>query len=146
QLIAFFDAADPGILEKNAHAFLSTVPACFQLPLKATEDDLKKTRAGLDGVQGAFKGARTRLAARHGESDNAFMQRSVQNAIDFGAIIGAEAKMQSASDNNFRDQRMAESRRYLVEELYKSSKVIFWAASFHSARKVSAIDALEALN
>jgi erythromycin esterase len=146
QLIAFFDAAHPAILDKNARAFLSTVPAGLQFARKPAQDDLNKAREGLEGVQGALKGARTRLAARHGESDTAFMERSVQNAIDFVAIIGSAAKMKSASDNNFRDQRMAENLRYLVEERYKGRKLIVWAASFHNARKVSAIDAPEALS
>jgi erythromycin esterase len=130
QLIAFFAAADPGILDNNARAFLSTVPAGLQFARKPTEDDLKKAREGLESVQAALKGARTRLAAKHGESDTAFMERSVQNAIDFVAIIGFAANMQSAADNNFRDRRSAENLRYLVEERYKGRKVIVWAASF----------------
>jgi erythromycin esterase len=149
QLIAFFDASAPGILDKNARAFLSTAAARFQFDTMPTPDDLKKTREGLEGVQGALKGARTSLASRHGESDTAFMERSVQNAIDFvaiirSAIVGSSVKLPSGSDKTFRDRRMAENLRYLVEERYQDRKVIVWAASFHNARKLSSIDAPEA--
>jgi erythromycin esterase len=141
QLTAFFDSAGQDLLDKNARSFLSTVPPGFKRTQRPTEDDLKKTQEGLEGIKATLRSARSKLIAKHGEVEAAFMERSLQNAIDFLAIIkSVSGKMTSAADNNFRDQRMAENLRYLVEERYKGRKVIVWAASFHTARKLSAID------
>jgi len=85
---------------------------------------------------------RAALEKANGQDEFAFMRRCADDAVtsvkSLLEFIRGQGQMK-VTDNNTRDQRMAENLAWLVNERYKDRKIIAWMATMHAVHDVQRI-------
>jgi erythromycin esterase len=144
---AFFDKADKRLISEELRPQLREGAEVMALAQKEEEAVLRQRATKFSAFVDLLAVNRAKLVAAHGEKETAFMQRAIGNFPRFlNLIANMRFGKMSAKMNNPRDESMAENLAYLVNDYYKGKKVIVWAASFHTARKVSAIEGVGSMS
>jgi erythromycin esterase len=137
---AFFDKADKDLLKAEGRAQLKDGATFMATTQKEDEATLRQRAAKFSTLVDLAGANRAKLVAAHGEREARFMERAMGNYVRFVNLMASmKTGKMTAQMNNPRDAAMAENLAYLVNDYHKGKKVIVWAASFHTARKVSAI-------
>jgi erythromycin esterase len=138
-MISFIDKADPSILPAPLRSsLLNDLPSV----LSKQPADIRFVAEKWRALPGVLDAARTRLESTHGVRDFALMRRTADEevfALEGLARFREAAGQFNVANNNWRDQRMAETLVWLANEQYKGRRMIVWAAIFHSLHEPSAI-------
>lgn len=140
-LVAFLDGADPSLLSADLRTSLrDDVRKVFAAD--SSPRDIRLVAEKWRALLGLFDAARPNLEKSHPAAEVLFMRRTVDAALlslEGLARLREAAGQFRAADNNLRDQWMGETLAWLVNERYKGSRIIVWAASFHTLYEPRAI-------
>jgi erythromycin esterase len=147
-MLAFFDKADPKIL--SAEQREDTVGG-FRTMRQRNADGVPDAQAiaplvrKWTAIGQLMDDHHEALVKAHGQAEFEFMRRCADDAV-----VSVKATLQfsqnrgnmKATDNNVRDERMAENLVWLVNDKYKDRKIIAWMATMHAVHDVQQIHSI----
>jgi erythromycin esterase len=145
--IAFFDKADPALMPEDIRESLTSgMQKAFGRTQEhqPTPHDIEAVMAQWKRIPALMDEHADALKKAHGADEFTFMRRCADDAVvscrsllEF--LASQNAAERKATDNNTRDQRMAENLIWLVNERYKDRKIIAWMATMHAVHDVQKI-------
>jgi erythromycin esterase len=141
-IISYVDKADAAILPEPVRKSLVNDAHKVFGGNEAKPPEIRAVAEKWKALPGALDKGRAKLVSAHGSRHAELMRRTADDAL---VSLEGLARFREAagafrpSDNNMRDQRMAENLIWLANDRYKGRRLIVWAAAFHALHDPSAI-------
>jgi erythromycin esterase len=137
-IVALFDAVDDQMLSPEQRQAPSAVLAWLGTQKGPEKPNQPAELESLRTLTRVIDRERSRLEAKHGRLEVAFIERAIGNLASY-----VERMAPGFDLTNHRDKRMAENLVWLANDCFKGKKIIVWAASMHNARRIEPIEWVE---
>jgi erythromycin esterase len=114
----------------------------FQQLAKMTPEERRENQQVIKKVGDLIVASKPVLQKAHSQREIAFWERVLKNfQVSYTLLENmSKGKDRKVSDNNPRDEAMAEILIWLANDIYPDRKIIVWAASFHNIRNIEKIN------
>lgn len=134
-IVAFFDAAEPGLLSAEQREAPGKVFAWMGAKPGPDRPEQPREMEAMRSLLDVVERERAKLEAAHGRLEVLFQERAIGNVVGY-----IERMKPGEGAFNRRDRRMGENLVFLANEYFKGKKIIVWAASMHNARRVEGLE------